>query len=375
MIYFPQIKTTPSELKAFSHLRQKENNARVIPVVQLTKPRVAKTLDHAQTFENHLERIFKVFGDQKRLVLDITGDTTFQDAYLSSYITDSSQGYLNWVNRVVDIKHNYNSQIIPSLVGSASPETMGDLQLQAKKLLDNFDYISLRLPIQPEEDVAQLEKILDMLGLSKFMHKVYMLFDYGSVKTWETIKESVLSLNQLIEKNQWESTNVILLSSCPSNFPINGRSANEIEKCHMAEYNTLKAIISLPKRKISYGDYAFIHPKRNESAGFWLPRIDYPADDGICYYVRSFNRKASRTATGDLKIETLTPNDKAYRALSEAISNQDFFTQDKVSSWGRDTIKKNVTEEEITGKSPQHYIAIRANIHMERVLSFLNSRQ
>lgn len=371
MIYFPQVKTTPSELKAFTNLNTKSDDSRIIPVVQLTKPRVARTLDYAQTFENHLDKIFKSFGKDKKLILDITGDETFQDANLSLYINDPSQGYLSWVKRVIDIQSSYNGKIIPTLVGKASSLTLNDLKLQAKKLLSSFENISLRLPIQPGEDLSQLETVIDMLGLGQEMHRLYMLFDFESVKTWSSIQDTVLALNELVIKNKWKSTNIILLSSCPSNFPISRRTANYIEKCHMSEYEALKELLKLPNRKIFYGDYAFIHPKRNESAGFWLPRIDYPANDGICYYVRSFNRKASRTEDRKLVIETLIPNDKAYRDISRAVTAEEFFKKDKVSSWGRDQIQENVDSVEITGKSPQHYIAIRANIHMERVLSFI----
>ena len=373
MTYFPQIKTTAAELKAFEQLNFNDSDSEVIPILQLTKPRLSKTLDPLQSLNNHMERVFKRIGKNKTAIVDITQDETYQDANLNQFIHDSSDGYIHWINYLNKLKNKYNKNIIPSIVGKAAPATLQELKAQINSIYRNFDKASIRLPAKLDGDFSKLKELFDLLELTNRTHKLYVLFDFNFVaaKYLENFKGALNSLDQELRRLGWQSENVILFSSCPASFPIGNRDAGVLEELKMIEYEILEHVSELAR--ISYGDYAYIHPERNEGGGFWLPRVDYPAANHTCYYMREFNKDMSRDPyTDKLTITTTLPNDKAYKNISSRIISEDFFTQDALTCWGRDQLRENTTADEITGKSPQHYIAIRSNMHMQRVLALLS---
>ncbi|MFC7050390.1 beta family protein [Emcibacter nanhaiensis] len=373
MVYFPQIKTTTAELKAFKNLHSREDDEIVVPILQLTKPRLSRTLDPLQSLENHMERVFKRIGKNKKTIVDITQDETYQDANLNQFIHDSSDGYIHWINHLNIIRTDYNKNIIPSVIGKAAPDTLPELIRQIDSLYNDYDNFSIRLPANVGEDFSKLQEMFDLLGLTEKTDKLYVLFDFNYVGSphIEELKGTINVLDEKLWDLNWQSTNVILFSSCPSSFRIGNRNPGTLEQQNMAEYEILEYVQNHCDG-ISYGDYAYIHPERTDGGGFWLPRIDYPAADQICYYMREFNKDMSRNPnTGKLTIETTVPNDKAYKNISENISHEFFFQNDPLQSWGRNQILENISADKVTGKSPQHYIAVRSNIHMERVISFM----
>lgn len=368
MIYYPQIKTTASELCAYEKISVKNDDEKIVPILQITKPRITKSIETVQSLKNHLEKVFKRIGNEKKAIVDITSDETYQDANLNQYIHDSSNGYVSWIERLKEIKSEYNGNIIPSIVGNASVETLPDIKKQISTLLDDYESISIRFPVKVDDDFSDLSKILNILGLERHTKRLFVLFDFDYRKSHTSLIEQIKRLEEFLVEQDWHGKNIVLFSSCPSSFDIKHRVSEYVEKIEIAEYAVMKSITALSR--LEYGDYAYIHPKRNESAGFWLPRLDYPAQDGFCYYLRSFNKVASRI-DGKLKIETTFSNDIAYKNLAKKVVTEQFFIDDRVESWGRQTITENTFASKLSGKSPQHYIAIRSNIHMERVLDHL----
>ena len=375
MIYYPQIKTTDADLNAFFALEGRNDDSRIIPIFQLTKPRISKKIDSVQALENHIQKVIKEVGSTKKIILDITDDKSFQDDNLTLYIHDSSNGYIHWVNRVISIKNNYNSNIIPTVIGKAGLQNLADIKMQINLLLSNFEKIALRLPISNNDSVSQISSILQVLGVADKTDKLYLIFDFQYIQNgWISIKDQVSKISSLVESQNIQSVNIILFSSCPASFRVNERSDCKIEKIQVAEYEALAAMPDL--NNLAYGDYGFIHPRRNESAGFWLPRVDYVAADGFCYYARVFNRDISRPdgPKGKLVVKTTIPNETAYRKLAVAFAAADFYINDAVESWGRRKISENaISTNKISGKSPSHYISIRANTHMQRVLALMSN--
>lgn len=370
MIYFPQIKTTAAELRAFRNLKNL-NEPNLIPILQITKPRVGKNPDPISALDRHLVRVFESFPPDQKIIVNVTEDETYQDSTLNQFIHDYSDGYILWIEQVRKLKSELCKNIVPCIIGTASNETFNDLKLQIQRLQNEFDEIAIRLPINIPSNINKLLPLLELLGLARPEKKLYLLLDFGYLDVLQEIdlKTAIDDIDQLI--TSLDSNNIIpitLFSSCPSSFKIIDRINGKIEKQAILEYNILKYIKL--KNKIQYGDYAYIHPKRSGGGGFWMPRIDYPMADNICHYLRYFNRKTSRF-NGKLKIETTLPNDKAYISLSQTLTDSNIFQNDTLSSWGRDQLLENVTAEEVTGKSPAYYIAIRSNIHMERILSSL----
>lgn len=378
MIYFPQIKTTNAELTAFSHLSCKDDDKKVIPVLQLTKPRLHPKVDALQSLENHIKNIFtKYIGGQRKAIVSITDDPTYQDAFLNSYIHDSSQGYALWRNRIIQITAEYNSKIIPSIVGKANQDTLEDLKLQIKTLLGLFGSISMRLPVQENDSLDNLKIFLDALDLTNSLKKegrVYLVLDFGYItqSKKDILLNNLQKVDTLLVSEGWNCTCIPIFSSCPSSFTTGVRKSYTPNQIPILEYQVLEAVLA--SNKLNYGDYALIHPERKDTGGYWMPRIDYPTQDngGTCYYMRAFNRETSRV-NGKLKIKTTIPNDKSYINIAKALTKEHFYNDNHIDCWGKSVLDANaqLNEDEldnISGKAPQHYIAIRSNIHMERIL-------
>lgn len=370
MQYFPQLKSTSAELKALTNIYKKDSN-RIIPILQLTKPRIGKS-DPIDSLEKHIERSIKAVGKNKSVILGITNDETFQDANLNQYILDSSQGYLSWRTRLGIINKQFsNCRIIPNVVGEPKKDFLRDYVNQIHLLGKEFDSVAIRLPASLNDEFNDLGQIIEILGLRDLPNESYLIFDFGYVlpTMLENFKKSLRLLDERLIDLNVSSKCIPLFSSCPTSFPMKKKETKVVYSIPMIEYLVLDYVSGL--QKLEYGDYGYIHPKRQEGGGFWYPRVDYPCSESDrCYYTRYFNKQTWKE-NRKLRINTTTSNDIAYRELSEVIIESDCFINDKVNSWGKEQLISNATKIPITGKSPQHYISIRSNIHLEHIKNSL----
>lgn len=382
MIYYPDIKTTHSELVSYKNLSVAEDDDLVIPIIQLTKPRLSKTISPQESLNRHIKRVFsEAIPKDKRLIITITDDETYQDANLSNFIHDSANGYALWIECLLNIEKSYNKKIIPTIIGVANSNNIENIRKQIAFLAKHFTSMAIRLPVNLDSemsDLVEIMKIFQMLDYCKENKKVYVILDYG-FRTQEDLadfSDHLEVLDQNIETEGWKTVNIPLFSSCPSAFPIDKkRESNAISHQKTIEHTILEQIHKT--KNLSYGDFGYIHPIRKDGGGYWLPRIDYPAPDGTCYYSRYYNKQTKRDANKKLKITTDPSNFVAYRSLAKEMVKKDFFQNDTLKSWGRSSLIQNSvsSENDISGKSPSHYIAIRSNIHMERIVDFIKRLQ
>jgi hypothetical protein len=369
MIYYPQVKTTNAEIKAISHLKSTLNT---VPIVQLTKPRLSKK-DPIIALEDHIKRVFNQLKEFDKVIVDITNDESFQDANLNQYILDPTDSYVAWRTRLEWIREEFKDKhIIPCAVGQPNSTILDQYKGQINQLVRTFDAIAIRLPSSIYEQFDSFSQLVEILGLNDLPNESYILFDFEYVKPTEIDQfSSALSLlNSEIVKNGINSISIPLFSSCPASFPMKKKETLLVHSIDMLEYKLINQISSL--EKFSYGDYGYIHPKRKEGGGFWYPRVDYPCiDETSCFYSRYFNKETWNDSSGRLRINTVVSNDEAYRELSRKILEELSPYDIGLSSWGKEQLERNVREENVTGKSPQHYISIRSNIHMENILSMI----
>lgn len=369
MTYYPQLKTTTAERTAIRETRDHDHNS-IVPILQITKPRITK-VDPIDALERHIGRAMDDIHSYRSVIVGITDDETFQDANLNQYILDSSNAFEAWRERLAAIRdqHGKTTVVIPCVVGIPRADILSDYTGQIQRLSRDFGRVAIRIPVVPQDAFDELKEVASRLGLRDLPDENYLLFDYGYVDPDEltAFSNSLVSLDAAISGLNLGGECVPVFSSCPSTWPMRQRVSERIHKVPMIEYEVYSIVRDL--KRLSYGDYAFVHPTRLEGGGFWYPRIDYPSrTHNECFYTRYFNKETWRE-NDKLHVRTTLPNDEAYRRLSRTVVDSDFFINDPVDSWGRKQILANVEQESVTGKSPQYYIAIRSNIHMEHILS------
>ena len=76
---------------------------------------------------------------------------------------------------------------------------------------------------------------------------------------------------------------------------------------------------------------------------------------------------------GDRRVKTEPSNEVAYRLIAEKIVTEYWYKtrQNHITCWGTEEIE-SAASGDVGGKSPQHWIAVRANIHMSRVIDFVS---
>lgn len=375
MKYYPVLKTSQSEIRALANTLQSDSKQTIIPLLMLTKPRISD--NSSSSLQNHIKRILSKLGKNRKVVIGITDDEKFQDASLSQFLYDSAEGYYAWQRQLARAK-GLNNNIIPCVIGNPNANNLKNYKLQIQQLAETFSEIAIKLPAIIEDDFSEIIKILKFIDFPLMKHGNLVYLDFGYIESlqFEKFMNMLPKLNETIEDdNSIKSTFIILFSSCPSTFPIGKDRENcKIQEVPMLEYSVLEKIISVCGR-LKYGDYAYIHPKQSESGGIvWYPRIDYPVQQGNhCYYARYFNKEITRKDR-NFRIITHVSNEEAYIALSKKFANELFFKDDFIKSWGREEISSNTSSSpENIGKSPSHYIAVRSNIHMTRILSILNT--
>lgn len=370
MKYYPQLKTTTAELKALTNLHHRDHN-NLVPILQITKPRITKS-DPIDSLDRHIDKAMKSVGRNRTVIIGVTNDETFQDANLNQYILDSSKGYTAWRTRLKIMKNRYTSNtIVPCVVGKPNADILGEYRLQIDELSKEFGCVAVRIPASLDDDFQDFAKVTTLLGLTKLSNNSLILFDFEYVNpsNIQLFKSCLEKLKNAISDVQLNNKCIPLFSSCPSGFPMKERKSLIINDIDMIEYQILKSIDA--SGVFSYGDYGYVHPTRLEAGGFWYPRIDYPSQkDNRCFYSRYFN-KQTNSVNGKLQIRTTTTNEEAYIELSQGTIQSNFYKNDRVESWGRKQLQLNTEKSPITGKSPQHYISIRANIHLEHILSMI----
>ena len=114
------------------------------------------------------------------------------------------------------------------------------------------------------------------------------------------------------------------------------------------EVSEIAINLNLQSKGCIAGDYASIHPIRNNrSGGTWVPRIDFINNDKLYYH------RYRREQGGYIKAAKEVISDPNYS------QNRDYTNR----LWGDNEIILAANEEP-SGKSPSHWIAVRVNLYM-----------
>ncbi|WP_296221749.1 hypothetical protein [uncultured Enterobacter sp.] len=348
--YFPIMKTTIAEMRALKKLSPDVLD-KITPIFELTKSRKSKNNQESCVFKK-IDEIKSIISERK-FILDLTSIDSLSNEQINSFQNDDN-AFDNWCEFINSIRKQ-GVNVTPVLI--AYPDsTIIDLDNELNKLCQDENKVAIRIPIY-ENDLDDLFKILKKIATLRASLIEYIIFDAGYIPSLDvdfgTLAENI---SYFLEGTSLSETKLIIASS---SFP-----ASALDKIQGDKYNnhfdldsiaSYRKMTKLIKNKgftddFYYGDYACIHPNRNEGKAYnWIPRIDYPTID-----VLFFSR--------------VRREDGGYVECSKNITSLPDFKTENLKCWGiKEIIQTSMNNP--GGLSPSYWISVRSNIHMTRMTS------
>lgn len=319
--------------------------------------------------------ILDMVGENK-FILDITDDESLHYDGIAQ-LQDSQNGYAKWIE-FLTIDEKFKKQVIPTI--QFNTDDIKNTILQVKSLSDEFYYLALKLPgfifaeninnsnlykitnITANDAIQSVINVLiDIVGGKE---RLIIITDFGYIKNLEDYQ---ICINDCISKiNDVSNIKALLFSS--SSFPsfVKPIEENEMQVQELKLFNFCRKHFS-QDNKIFHSDYASIHPVQYQtSGGGWIPRIDYiyqnQLDLEYCY-----NRAESS--------EKYKNDSDEYKVLARKVLKSEKYKPISTrNNWGDMQIKAKAMGEE-EGKSPAHWIAVRANLYMTRLFDIMASEE
>lgn len=352
--YYPVIKTTIAETRALKNLSASAWNS-MNPILELTKSRKGKNNQDASVYKK-IEELSTIIKSEK-FILDLTTIESLSNEQIEGFYDDSDY-FKNWCDFVGYVKGKMNG-VIPVVL--AYPDTkLSELLIQVENLSLHTKQVAVRLPLFEQGLSDLFNNIIQLV-----QHKPYLIhsiiFDASYIQNEIDKKpfDYIISfISYYFSKiNGFYSGDYVF---CSEHYPGNivdylGKSDDKYHNdVSYRNYDLFKKISSnltaMNIPNIMYGDYACIHPFRNDVKAYnWIPRIDYPTKDAI------FFSKVRRDVGG-------------YEQCAKNIVRIPEFQKDGLICWGMNEITQ-ASLNKPGGLNPSYWISVRSNIHMSRMAS------
>lgn len=349
--YVPVIKTADAEVRALENLAESVKDG-IAPLFEFTRSRKSTKMTEGD-IHRRVKCIAETFSD-RLCFFDLTTDPNLSNDQIKD-LQRNTGGYRNWTDFLLAKKKEF-SKIIPTLQGS--DENVADeaehyrlLKQEIKVLADNFDTILYRFPLGYDFLDKDLEEIQKTIPFSR----VVCLIDAEYIPK---DKSGIYAANALSVVKQLLKISPSAVVVAGTSFPQKPKYGGEEVGRMALEEKLLYQGVAKTEKGVVYGDYATIHPSRNDQSGGngWVPRIDMPTNEELFYY--RYRKEQSE--------ETYAP---AYeRAARKVVATTDYRAVAKQlkGCWGVEQIKA-ASEGLPPGLSPSFWISVRMNIHMSLV--------
>lgn len=334
--YFPILKTTDAELRAFAELPEQVQD-KILPVFELTRSRRSKKNRDGDTWKR-IENLKGCLGTRP-FILDLTTEQSLQNPQIDEMLNVPKHGYDSWVSFVSKIvDHDLN--IIPVI--HYNPDELAEVKVEIRKLQKLSDCLAFRVGIDDEVNlyVQEIGKVFDL-------SKLVLILDAGFIESdlpnpFRTTLDAIpIKLLKAV---------ICAASSFPKSIASYGDQHGSLRIAEVVATDALQN-----QYKVFHGDYGSVHPVRYEARwGGWVPRIDFPSRDMIHYY------RYRREKGGYAKAAQKVKSDSNYTAISE------------FNVWG-DLEIKDAAAGHPNGLSPAHWIAVRVNLYITQ--QFLRLRK
>lgn len=344
--YFPIIKTTDAELKAYSFLNDEVKDG-ILPIFELTRSRRSKYNPDADVNK----RIDKLKEDvvNRPFILDLTVEQTLSNAQIDEMLNTPKEGFALWVAFIKELLEQ-ELNVIPMI--NFHPDVIEDVEKEIDSLNSLSEYLAFRVSINEPDAIDYINQILAMFD----MEKLILILDGEFIELddkYDTGDKSdyfSVFLDQ-IDAN-FDATKLKALICAFSSFPSAVNDSNNIYGNYNYGSFPISEIITnnelLKEYKyVRYGDYGSVHPIRYEGFGRWVPRVDFMDNDKFYYYRYQRDDDGYITAANEVVL------DSNYNIINE------------IDTWGDQEIAA-ADMGAPNGRSPSHWIAVRINLYITR---------
>ncbi|WP_054177111.1 hypothetical protein [Citrobacter sp. CtB7.12] len=349
--YYPIIKTTIAEMRALKNINAVTWTG-LTPVLELTKSRKGKNNPDSSVYKK-IDEICQVVKSEN-VILDITTIDSLSNYEIDSF-RDDQNGFENWCDFIGYVKNKIPG-VIPVLL--AYPDSqLNELLLQIDNLSRHTQHVAIRLPLF-EDGLSNLFANLIQL----VQHRSYLIHSIIFDASYIFEKIEAKPLKDIIDFISYFYNHVNGFYAgayvfCSEHYPANitdylkknqDQYNNNVYYGNVELYRHVSDILIDYNISLLYGDYACIHPFRNDVKSYnWIPRIDYPTELSI-YFSR-----VRREVGG-------------YEECARNISRLPAFLRDQLKCWGMDEIMQAALIKP-GGLNPSYWISVRSNIHMSRM--------
>ncbi len=329
-MYYPNLKTTDSELRALRNLSA-EVKRKIRPVFELTRSRKTKKTPEG-SLVRRAEQLREAYPG--KFVLDLcTEPSLMNDETLDLF--DEFNGYIAW-SKFLD--SCFSREIIPCAlyVEDGSKE---NFQKQVKWIVQRYGIVCLRTSVADEFIATLYDWALEVVSQDQVMLCPVLYY------VQESEYQSALAACQFYVTNVIGNRSPKELLFVGSSFP---RSVLDLPGCLDASGSFPATEVRLetalknvyPALPIQSADFSSVHPRRYETkGGTWVPRIDYFESD-------TFKYSRFRQSAG------------GYVAAAQMISQ--FAISHLPNCWGTDQIRL-AHYGKAPGASPSFWISVRIN--------------
>lgn len=330
-MYYPNLKTSDSELRAIRELSEAAKSASV-PVFELTRSRVTKALPRG-SLVRRLEQLLEAYGDH-RFILDLcTQEELMNDETLSLF--EEEDGYRAWIEFLDD---HAGLNVIPCALYDEDGSKK-QFQDQVKELHKRYGQVCLRTSATEELALQLLIWATEVIPETSII--VCAVLFFIEPERYEHYQE--LCENFMTDVIGNRNPAQILFPG--STFP---RFITDLPNCEDHAGIFVSREIQLdawlkqkyPNKKLAASDFASVHPIRYQSSGGnWIPRIDIFTGIGFSYV---------RTRR----------DDGGYKEAAKGISAGQL---DAIPAcWGKNQIQL-ARGGIVSGGSPSYWISVRIN--------------
>ncbi|CAK1941644.1 Beta family protein [Vibrio crassostreae] len=342
--YYPILKTTVSEMRALKQF-DCSSRASIHPILELTKARKSK-YDEIGDVYKRVKEIKEIVKDNY-FYLDLTSENSLSNSQIESYFDDFNS-FENWCSFIESLIED-GLQVRP-IIQAFDDNSIEELEGQMRFFSELCGTFAIRL--KPEYlDMEIAIKLIQAAQDFKFT----TIFDAEFIDE-ENFDYSISSFSTFINQCITDRLEFGKVVVCSSSFPAmvnhNNKDSGSFEIYEKRFFSDF--VLKNPELSIEYGDYAAVHPFRNEVTAYnWVPRIDFPLQDKVV-----FCRK-QRNLGG-------------YKDCAVRLSSIPEYQSNIISCWGGQEIVDACTKP--NGKSPSYWISVRINIHMTRSAIWLKNR-
>lgn len=350
--YFLVIKTGQAEIRSIEKT-SRGTLEKLFPVIELTRGRKKTLKDETviHPFDSRLQKLKDAFRGMD-VAIDVTSDEALSSAEID-VMYEFGNGYEKWVNFVTGIKNEgcFNS-ITPALVMNfEDPDFDANLRQEVTSLAAQFDTLLYRDTIEEEYCYTDLPNILSYLPKDKHL---IVLIDCGYTPQAMENNVSQKLLKRIENLKDGVVDDRCEMAFCATSFPNNisdigglNHDVFRVSEVYMHE----KVKVQYPD--VHYGDYGSINPQRNDNitmARGWIPRIDVPLDKEVYYY----RQRREKREYGE-----------TYKIVAKQTMADSQYPHG-LKCWGCSQIDLCRTLPPST--SPNYWISVRMNIHIEQQL-------